>query len=129
MAEGVGEVDHRMLAALASLLGRLHGAGYAHGDCKWSNLLYARKQWYLVDLDSVSGCQRGSSKQARDIARFTLNAEEQALPRERFDHFLETYLEATGWSRESLLPAVSPFLEKFRRRHRMRYGARGHHLL
>lgn len=129
LENGLGAVDKRMLGAVASLLGRLHGADYAHGDCKWSNLLCAGAHWYLVDLDSVSPCRGGSPKQARDIARFTLNAEEMALPREHFEHFLDTYVEATEWTRETLLSAVSPFLDKFRRRHRLRYGVRGHRLI
>lgn len=126
---GLGVVDKRMLEAVASLLACLHGAGYAHGDCKWSNLLCAGAHWYLVDLDGVSPCREGSPKQARDIARFTLNAEEMTLSREHFEHFLDTYVKATEWTRETLLTAVVPFLEKFRRRHRERYGVRGHRLV
>lgn len=126
---GLAEIDDCILAAAASLLGRLHSAGYAHGDCKWSNLLYAAGRLCLVDLDGVSHCGRGSRQQARDIARFTVNAEELALPAARYQRFLESYLEASEWTRQELLSAMRPFLDKFRRRHRLRYGERGHHLI
>jgi tRNA A-37 threonylcarbamoyl transferase component Bud32 len=108
---------------------RLHRAGYAHGDCKWSNLLWTGRQCYLVDLDGVGMAAIASAKQARDLARFTLNAEELAIGPELYELFLESYLQCVGASRDATMANMMPLLRMLRDRHLAKYGARGQRLL
>jgi tRNA A-37 threonylcarbamoyl transferase component Bud32 len=108
---------------------RLHRAGYAHGDCKWSNLLWTGRQCYLVDLDGASKTPIGSAKQARDLARFTLNAEELNIGPELYELFLESYLQGVGESRQAMIVRMMPILRVLRERHVARYGERGQRLL
>ena len=43
----------QLLHCAGETLAALHRAGFAHGDCKWSNLLWGGEQFYLVDLEGV----------------------------------------------------------------------------
>ncbi len=43
----------QLMQAAGDTLAALHLAGFAHGDCKWSNLLWNEVQMYLVDLEAV----------------------------------------------------------------------------
>ena len=113
----------------AQLLARLHNAGFAHGDCKWSNWLWAQGQLYLVDLDAVCQAAAGDRRQARDLARFTLNAEELSLQPALYDLFLEGYLSVTGLSRDVLMPPMLVELQGLRQRHLQRYGESGQRLV
>jgi hypothetical protein len=104
-------------------------AGFAHGDCKWSNWLWAQGQLYLVDLDAVCQAAAGDRRQARDLARFTLNAEELSLQPALYDLFLEGYLSVTGLSRDMLMPPMLVELQGLRQRHLQRYGESGQRLV
>ena len=119
----------QILDRAAQLLARLHSAGFAHGDCKWSNWLWARGQLYLVDLDAVCQAAAGDRRQARDLARFTLNAEELSLQPALYDLFLEGYLSAMGLSREVLMPPMLVELQRLRQRHLQHYGEPGQRLV
>jgi len=119
----------QILDRAAQLLAQLHRAGFAHGDCKWSNWLWAQGQLYLVDLDAVCQAVAGDRRQARDLARFTLNAEELALQPALYDLFLEDYLSAMGLSREVLMSPMRVELQRLRRRHLQRYGEPGQRLV
>ncbi|MEH6589283.1 MAG: lipopolysaccharide kinase InaA family protein [Halioglobus sp.] len=110
-------------------LAKLHGAGFAHGDMKWSNLLRLESGFSLVDLEGVTRAQLGSVGSYRDIARFTLNCEDMSVEPDLFQAFLSTYLSATGSSESGLYSGVPPILENLRRRHRKKYGERGRELL
>jgi tRNA A-37 threonylcarbamoyl transferase component Bud32 len=117
-----------LLPDCAALLGSLHRAGFAHGDCKWSNLLAAPQQLYLVDLDGARKTAPGSAAQARDLARFTLNAEELSVDLEQYEQFLSHYLQASGFPRDTTIARMQPMLRTLRERHLARYGERGHRL-
>jgi len=119
----------QILDRAAQLLARLHSAGFAHGDCKWSNWLWAQGQLYLVDLDAVRQAAAGDRRQARDLARFTLNAEELSLQPALYDLFLEGYLSAMGLSREVLMPPMLVELQRLRQRHLQHYGEPGQRLV
>ena len=106
----------------------MHGAGFSHGDTKWSNLLWDGSTVTLVDLDAVRR-SADRSRRARDLARFTLNAEEMNVPASLYDHFLESYQLATGENRAKLEKMTLRALHGLRRRHLKRYGPRGHRLL
>ena len=112
-----------MMRGAGQTLANLHLAGYTHGDCKWSNLLWIDRVCHLVDLD---GTRRrlvlGQRARARDIARFTISAEEAGASAQLLEDFLESYLNTTGAAREDLVRRMQPHLEKFRGRHRDRYG-------
>ena len=119
----------RMVQAAGLALAHLHVAGYAHGDCKWSNLLCSDGRILFADLEAVTGARPGSRAAARDLARFTLNAEDLSLPAAIYESFLTAYCDATRQTREKLVTAILVPLTTLRRRHLSRYGARGHTLL
>lgn len=129
LAEPAAADAAQWLAAAAELLARMHRAGFAHGDCKWSNLLWSGGQFYLVDLEAVqqltplTGKPAGlHPRQASDLARFTIDAEELALAPDLYQLFLERYLACTGLARESLLLQLLPLVERTRARHRRKYA-------
>lgn len=110
-------------------LARLHCRGYAHGDCKWNNLLWDGRRVYLIDLDAARRAALHSPRQARDVARFTLNAEELDVAPLFFEQFLASYLESVESDRDELVKQVMPLLKNFRSRHLKRYGRSGEVLL
>jgi 3-deoxy-D-manno-octulosonic acid kinase len=122
-----GEADQLMRAA-GGLMATLHCRGFVHGDCKWSNLLWSSGHFYLVDLDAARTVTLRSPS-ARDVARFTLNAEEQGVDPGHYDQFLGSYVRSMGESREVVVRQVLPYLRTFRERHRARYGTCGSRLL
>jgi tRNA A-37 threonylcarbamoyl transferase component Bud32 len=118
-----------VLHSAGESVARLHRAGYAHGDCKWSNLLWTGGQCYLVDLDGAGKAPIGSAKQARDLARFTLNAEELDIGPELYEFFLQGYLQGVSVSRSVAIDQMMPSLRLLRDRHLAKYGERGRRLL
>lgn len=122
-------VSKQVLTAAGEVLGGLHRAGYAHGDCKWSNLLYSDGAVTLVDLDATRASAHGGARQARDLARFTLDAEELEIGVEAYQLFLQSYCLQAAVSREGALRRMRPILQKLRARHLARYGDRGRRLL
>jgi len=124
----VGERASYLRSAAETLAG-LHGAGFAHGDCKWDNLLWSGEGFYLVDLEAVSWQRSGRAgwpglrrAQLRDLARFTVDAEELGASPQQYRSFLERYCELTGQFQPGLVAAIGPRAATFRRRHRERYG-------
>jgi tRNA A-37 threonylcarbamoyl transferase component Bud32 len=121
-----------LMANAGLALHRLHVAGYCHGDSKWSNFLWSQGQFYLVDLEAVESVAAdvlGSKKQARDIARFVLNAEDLSLTPAEFEPFMHAYLDQSKVSENALIGAIMPALNRLRRRHDKHYGARGTRLI
>ncbi|KAA1190616.1 hypothetical protein F0M18_12460 [Pseudohalioglobus sediminis] len=119
----------RVLDNAGSLLAQLHSAGFAHGDCKWSNLLWQGEQLFLVDLEAVEQCARGHGQQSRDLARFTVNAEDLGVDSAAYRQFLEVYCGAMGESAADVAARIQPHLARFRARHLEKYGERGARLL
>lgn len=117
-----------LMCESGKLIASLHRSGFVHGDCKWSNLLQSAERLYLVDLDAAATATR-RRPYARDIARFTLNAEEQAVASRHYEQFLSSYLEHVGESRETVVQQALPYLRTFRERHQARYGSCGSPLL
>lgn len=124
-----GERLTEMLLAAARALASLHGAGFSHGDCKWSNFLCVDGRILFIDLEAVGPAVPGSSGSIRDLARFTLNAEDMGLDQACYDGFLAAYVEALGLEPEPLRDRIRKALLPLRQRHLERYGARGHALL
>ena len=121
-----GEQRHWMQRC-GDALGRLHDQGFAHGDAKWTNLLCQSNRLWLVDLDGVG--RAGASARMRDLARFTLNAEDRELDPEYYDLFLAHYIVQTGDDRDALLRELVFPLKKLRARHVKQYGQRGRRLV
>ncbi len=118
-----------LMGAAGAALGSLHLAGFSHGDCKWSNLLCAAEQIYLADLEAVKAAGLSSAAALRDLARFTLNAEDLAVAPELYQRFLVSYSRCTAQSEADIVRGTLPVLQALRARHAVRYGERGHHLL
>jgi tRNA A-37 threonylcarbamoyl transferase component Bud32 len=118
----------RWLRGAGEAIARLHLAGYAHGDCKWHNLLWTGERVYLVDLDGAGKAASGGASQARDLARFTLNAEELTVSPALYEQFLQAYLQHMGGSRDAVVNRMLPILGKLRDRHLATYGERGQRL-
>ena len=118
-----------MLQVAGKSISQLHRSGYAHGDCKWANLLWDGHGLHFVDLDGVSRASVNSGKQSRDLARFTLSAEELEIGAPLYDCFLESYLQGSEDSRRELVERMAPFLYTLRARHLGRYGPRGQRLI
>jgi len=115
----------RMLAGAGASLAALHAQGYRHGDCKWSNLLWDGDTCFLLDLDATGRRRlRPRCERARDVARFTVNAEEVGVDAAGYEVFLDSYLRAGGGRRERLLADLQPALARLRGRHLARYGTR-----
>jgi tRNA A-37 threonylcarbamoyl transferase component Bud32 len=119
----------QLVQAAGLALAHLHIAGYTHGDCKWSNLLCRDGRILFADLEAVARGRPGSRAAARDLARFTLNAEDLSLPAALYETFLTGYCAATRQTREAVVRATLAPLQTLRRRHLARYGPRGHPLL
>ena len=119
-----------MLRRAGETLAYLHKSGYVHGDCKWHNILWHGDQFYLVDLDAAARPRFFKARRrARDLARFTVNAEELGVEKECYQAFLEGYLAIVREPREELVKQIMRYLKIFRARHLARYGIRGHALL
>jgi len=118
-----------LMSSAGHTLAVLHKAGYCHGDCKWSNFLWSTDGFYLVDLEGVKKTAAGGKTQARDLARFTVNAEDMGVEPECFELFLERYLQGGNHSRETIIRAIMPFLRQLRQRHKLKYGERGQQIL
>lgn len=118
-----------LLDAAGLALGSLHQAGFSHGDCKWSNLLCANGQIYLADLEAVKSTALATQEAFRDLARFTLNAEDLAVPAALYQTFLASYCRHTGQEETAIERGTLPALKAMRARHAVRYGERGHRLL
>ena len=118
-----------LMAAAGRALSELHTAGYVHGDCKWSNLVDSGGRFFFVDLEAVRTARKNQPGIARDLARFTVNAEDMGLAPEQYQVFLSTYAEGVGLQNDQLLQAMSTPLQRLRRKHLATYGARGNPLV
>jgi tRNA A-37 threonylcarbamoyl transferase component Bud32 len=118
-----------LMRCAGAALAALHRAGFAHGDGKWSNLLWSGEQFFLVDLDAVRKLQSAGGtapvplpRQVRDLARFTVDAEELGVSREQYDIFLQCYCARMNCSREILASEITSEADSIRLRHAKKYG-------
>jgi tRNA A-37 threonylcarbamoyl transferase component Bud32 len=119
----------QLMECAGTSLAALHRAGFVHGDCKWSNLLWAEGKFYLVDLEAVRAVRQGVGtpatphpRQLRDLARFTVDAEELGVERTQYTAFLQSYCTGTHWPNESLARSISAAAQPIRNRHLKKYG-------
>jgi tRNA A-37 threonylcarbamoyl transferase component Bud32 len=118
-----------LMRGAADTLAALHLAGFAHGDGKWSNLLWCGERLLLVDLDAVRQVKAGPGaglplppRQLRDLARFTVDAQELGATPPQYDIFLRRYAERMSCAREDLLSAIEDPANAIRLRHARKYG-------
>jgi tRNA A-37 threonylcarbamoyl transferase component Bud32 len=124
-----------LMRSAGETLALLHRAGFAHGDCKWSNLLWSGGQFYLVDLDSVrqlkftaAAARSPLPRQLRDLARFTVDAEELGASQQQYDRFLDSYCVAAQQERELLAAGIRSSAAPIRARHAKIYANAHKHL-
>ena len=129
------EATWRYIRQAGETLSALHLAGFAHGDCKWSNLLWSSDAFYLVDLEDVRrvrarGAQLKSlhALQLQDIARFTADAERLRASTGQYEIFLESYCTSLHYPREKLLDQIKQPVAVIRKRHERKSG-RSHQVL
>jgi tRNA A-37 threonylcarbamoyl transferase component Bud32 len=118
------DVASQMILAAAKTLAMLHSFGFAHGDCKWDNLFWYDQRAYLVGLDDARRCEVGAPEQARDLARFTINAEELSIGLPLYEQFLNAYLKEVGEPRRELMNRMLPHLYRLRTKRLGRTGGR-----
>lgn len=116
------------LQVIGRHLAEFHNSGYLHGDCKWSNIVLQGGQVFFVDLDNA-GKITSRDAEAKDLARFILNAEELAIGEGSYDCFINAYSEARSNASASLMGSCKNYLEKLRVKHLARYGKRGERLM
>ncbi|MFO7761846.1 MAG: lipopolysaccharide kinase InaA family protein [Thermodesulfobacteriota bacterium] len=78
------------------LIARLHGAGFIHGDLKWTNFLYIPdhgREVILTDLDHVRRSNSAVSM-GKDLGRFILSASEYNMGKRVEKKLITNYLEA-----------------------------------
>lgn len=119
----------RVMRGAGETLATLHRSGYAHGDCKWNNLFWDGGRVCLIDLDDARKSRAGSKHQAKDLARFTVNAEELSIGSDMFEEFLATYLDGVVDTRSTALKRMLPSLYRYRKKHLARYGPHGQRLV
>lgn len=128
LAVPAAEDAQRLMHKAGETLARLHAAGYTHGDCKWSNLLWCGSSYHFVDLERVRKRSGGhvpagspARGQLRDLARFTIDAEELGASAEQLELFLVSYLGGMPWSRKEIVTRLQVLLPPIRERHLRRY--------
>lgn len=127
-----GQEDSRLMSLLTTAgqtLAQWHVHRFTHGDCKWSNFLFAGERLYLVDLEGVGRGDAHSRGAQRDLARFVVNAEDMGLREEHFRAFLHSYASTAGVDVADLPRRIVPRVQALRRRHLAKYGERGQRLL
>ncbi len=113
--------SHLMWAA-GEEIAQMHLAGYAHGDLRWNNLLWGRDRLYISHLEAAQRAQPQSAPQWRDIARFTVDAEELGLDEWYFEQFLEAYTRRAEIDKDSVVEHVEGPLKRLRNKHWARFG-------
>ena len=115
----------QLMQVAGDTLAALHRAGFAHGDCKWSNLLWNGAQLYLVDLEAVRVVKAVRSqllplhtRQLRDLARYTVDAEALGASPGQYGVFMDRYCAGMGCRRELVTAGMLPAVEAIRKRHR-----------
>jgi tRNA A-37 threonylcarbamoyl transferase component Bud32 len=119
----------QLMQIAGDALAALHRAGFAHGDCKWGNLLWNGAQLYLVDLEAVRVVTAARSqllplhtRQLLDLARYTVDAEALGASPAQFGVFMDCYCAGSGCRRELVTAGILPAVEAIRKRHRDKRG-------
>lgn len=116
--------SHIMWAA-GDEIAQMHLAGYAHCDLRWNNLLWGRDRLYISHLEQARRARPQSPAHWRDLATFTVGAEELGLDAWYYEQFLEAYMRRVGIDRDGLLARLERPLERERKRHLEQNGTGG----
>lgn len=116
------ELASHLMWAAGDEIAQMHLAGYAHGDLGWRNLLWGRDRLYITHLEDAHRAQPRSASQWRDLARFTVDAEELGLDPWYFEQFLEAYMRRIDVGKDELLACIEGPLGRARNKHRARHG-------
>jgi tRNA A-37 threonylcarbamoyl transferase component Bud32 len=129
LAQPAEEASSMYMRRAGETLCALHLAGFAHGDCKWSNLLWTSEAFYLVDLEDVRSVRAPGAQpeslhalQLQDIARFTADAERLCASPRQYEIFLESYCASLRYPREKLLDQITQPVAVIRNRHERKSG-------
>lgn len=106
-----------MMRSAGETLAALHAAGYTYGDCRWVNLFWNGERVHLTYLDATRKSRVGGIQQARDLARFTANAEEFGIGSGLFELFLEMYLQGVQGNRREVVERMIRPLYRIRGQH------------
>jgi tRNA A-37 threonylcarbamoyl transferase component Bud32 len=106
-----------VMRSAGETLAALHVAGCTYGDCRWFNLFWNGERVYLTYFDVTRKSRVGGIQQARDLARFTANAEEFGIGSELFEHFLEVYLQGVSGTRREVVERMIRPLYRIRGQH------------
>jgi hypothetical protein len=115
-----------LLKKAAELAAEFHGAGFVHGDMKWSNFLWTEGppyKVYLSDLDHVEKTG-AAERQAKDLARFVLSALEYRLGWDAANDLKSWYFD----SRSVRPVGFEKFLNKHIERKKGKYESRNANL-
>ncbi|MCA9041175.1 MAG: phosphotransferase [Planctomycetaceae bacterium] len=90
---------YSVVSMLATVLGRMHAAGFCHRDLKFSNLLVDRTttpvQVYVIDLDGASSHTGNVDRWLWNLSRFARDAlQHNLISRSMRCRFLKDYLRA-----------------------------------
>ena len=136
LAEPTELIASQYMQRAGEILSALHHAGFSHGDCKWSNLLWSGESFSLVDLEDVrrvgtAGTEVTSlhARQLQDIARFTADAEALGASTGQYESFLGGYCIGAYDLTEQLRDGIRPLVGAIRKRHQKKYGHRYEPLL
>ena len=131
LAEPTKLIASQYMQRAGEILSVLHRAGFSHGDCKWSNLLWSGETFFLVDLEDVRRVGTAHTemtslhaRQLQDIARFTADAEALGASAGQYETFLASYCSGADSLREQLLDGIRPLVAVIRKRHQKKYGYR-----
>ncbi|CAA0114739.1 Uncharacterised protein [Halioglobus japonicus] len=106
-----------VMRSAGETLAALHSAGYMYGDCRWVNLFWNGQRVYLTDFNDTRKCRVGGVPQARDLARFTANAEELGIGLKLFEQFLGTYMDGVPGTRREIVERMIRPLYRIRGQH------------
>ncbi len=106
-----------VMRSAGQTLAGLHAAGYTYGDCRWINLFWNGQRVYLTDFNGTRKTRIGGIQQARDLARFTANAEEFGIGSKLYEQFLGEYLEGVPGTRRDVVQRMIRPLYRIRGQH------------
>lgn len=108
------ELASHIMSEAGEEVGRMHLAGFAHGDLRWNNLLWGRDRLYITHLEQAERAHPQSSAQWRDLATFSLGAEDVGLDPWYYEQFLAAYMRRVEIDKEDLLKRLEGPLARVR---------------
>ncbi|NND67789.1 MAG: hypothetical protein HKN19_09395 [Halioglobus sp.] len=116
------DLASHLMRAAGEEIAQMHLSGHAHGDLRWNNLLWGRDRLYISHLEKARRVARQSARQWRDLAQFTVDAEELGIDPWHYEQFMEAYTRRVEIDKESLVERMRGPLGRIRNKHWARYG-------